>query len=129
MIERCICCKARLTAGSDQCSRCKADLKLIVGSEKAAKFWLSQAVRYWLEGNVEQSIIVLEYSLCLKETKVAVVFRHFIVQKKCQTILALLEKKQWLAAKRQLCSVQTLFGSYRQLQILNSFTDYLLVKG
>jgi hypothetical protein len=127
MMTRCPCCKARLRE-SEQCPRCKADLSLIIGSEQFARLWFSKAIHYWLENKTEQSITALECSLGQKESKIAVVFRYYIVQKKCQYILELLAQKQLLSAKNQLYSVRRLFPHSNQLQQLNVFTDYLLRK-
>ncbi len=127
MIERCPCCKARLREAK-QCPRCKADLSLVIESEQLAKRWFSKALHYWLENKIEQSITALAFSLGLKQSRVAVAFRHFILQKKCQNILELLAQKHLLSAKNELYSVRMLLPHSKQLRQLNNFTDYLIAK-
>ena len=126
-MDRCPCCNARLREAAI-CPRCKADLGAIINAGQSAQFWLSKAIYYCLESKAEQSIAALELSLCLKKIRMAEVFRDFLIQRHCRGILDLLAKKQLLSAKQQLYSVRELFTHSKQLQKLDSFTDFLLVK-
>ena len=126
-MDRCPCCNARLREAAI-CPRCKADLSAIINADKSAQFWLSKAIHCCLESKTEQSIAALDLSLCLKKTRMADVFRDFLIQQQCRGILDLLAKKQLLSAKQWLYSVRELLPHSKQLRKLDSFTDYLLVK-
>ena len=127
-MDRCPGCNARLRE-LVLCPRCKADLSAIINAEQSARFWLSKAIYYCLESKTEQGIAALNLSLGLNKTRVANVFRDFLIQQQSRDILGLLEKKQLLAAKQQLYSVRELLSHSKQLRKLDSFTDYLLVQG
>ena len=126
-MERCLCCNARLK-GAVICPRCQADLSTVISSEHVAQFWFSKTIQYWLENKMEQSLTALALSLRLKKIKLAVVFRGFLIEQLCQEILDLLAQKQLLAAKQRLYTVRGLFSHSQQLQQLNMFADYLLLK-
>ena len=125
-MERCPCCNARLREAVI-CPRCQADLAAVIGSELSAQDWLSKAIEYCLESETEQSIEALGFSLSLKKTKMAVVFREYIIQQQCRDILEFLAQKNLLAAKQRLYEVRFLSHHSKQLQQSNAFTDYLLV--
>ncbi len=124
---RCPGCNARLREVAI-CPRCKADLSAIIKAEQSAQFWLSKAIYYCLESNTEQSIAALNLSLCLNKTRMADVFRGFLIQQQCKRILDLLSKKQLLSAKQQLYRVRELLPHSKQLRKLDGFTDYLLLE-
>ena len=58
----------------------------------------------------------------------AVVFREFLIEKQCRDILDLLAQKQLILAKQRLYTVRKLLPYSKQLQQLNSFSDYLLAQ-
>ena len=124
-MERCPCCNARLRERKI-CSRCKADLSVLISGEQAAEIWLAKAIQYCLADNIEQSIAAIGVSLRLKKTQIAVVFREFLIQQQCRDILDLLAQKQLILAKQRLYTVRKLLPFSKQLQQLNSFSDYLL---
>jgi hypothetical protein len=126
-MERCPCCNARLREAV-QCARCKADLKAVINSEKAAQYWFSKAIQTWRDSNIEQSIDALDLSLRLKKSKLALVFRDFLIREQCQNILELLAQKQVLSAKHQLYEMRGLLSYSEQLQQLQKFTEYLLLE-
>ena len=126
-MERCPCCNARLRERT-VCSRCKADLSVLISSEQAAHNWLAKAIHSCLAGNIEQSIHATAASLALKKIELALVFREFLIQQQCRDILDLLAQKQLLKAKQRLYSVRMLLPYSQQLQQLYSFSDYLLAQ-
>lgn len=125
-MQRCPCCNARLREQS-QCSRCKADLSVLIRTEQAAQFWLANAIHRFLSGHLELSIAAIAVSINLKKSAIAVVFRQFIIQQQSQEILELLAQKKLLNAKRRLYQVRHLFAHSLQLQQISDFSDYLLV--
>lgn len=125
-MERCPCCNARMRE-TVICPRCRADLSAAIGAELSAQVWLSKAIKYCLEAKTDKSIRALDLSLHLKKTKLAVVLRDFLIKQQCNEILDLLAQKQLIPAKQRLYNVRLLFPQSKQLQQLNSFTDYLLV--
>ena len=125
-MERCPCCNARLRERKI-CSRCKSDLSTLISSEQAAQYWLAKAIQYRLVENIEQSTVAIGISLNLKKTKMAIAFREFLIQQQCRDILDLLAQKQLILAKQKLYTVRKLLPFSKQLQQLNSFSDYLLV--
>lgn len=126
-MERCPCCKARLT-GATLCPRCQADLGKILAAEDSARFWLAQAIHEWQENAIEQSLSALERSLRLKKTRLALAFRDFLIHRQCREIIDLLARKQVLPAKHRLYKARLLLPHSKLLQQLNSFADYLLAK-
>ena len=126
-MERCPCCKARLGTVT-LCPRCQADLGQVIGAEQSARFWLAKAIHYWEENEVGQSLSALEFSLRLKKTELAFIFRDYLIHRQCQDILELLAQKQLLPAKQRLHSLRPLLPHSKLLRQLYSFTDYLLVK-
>jgi len=126
-MERCICCNARL-GGVALCPRCNADLSGVINSEKAALYWLSKAIQNWQENKIEQSLDALGLSLHLKKTKLAIIFREYLIRQKSRDLLELLAQKQVLPAKQQLYKIRNLLPYSKQLQQLHTFTDYLLTK-
>jgi hypothetical protein len=125
-MQRCPCCNARLR-DITLCPRCRADLSGLIGTEKAAEFWLFKAIQYRKEGKLEKCIDALCFSLRLKKTSLAKKMRDFLIQQSCQNVLGLLEQKQIIPAKQQLYKMRRLFPYSEQLQQLNGFADYLLV--
>jgi len=123
-MERCPCCNARLRERS-VCSRCKADLKALINSEKSAENWLAKALSYYQKNNIEKSIVALEFSLDLKKTQMAEVFRDFIIYQQSQKILALLAQKQLLIAQQTIYQIRSLLIYSQSLQEINAFSDYL----
>ncbi len=126
MRERCPCCNARLKQAAT-CPRCRADLTAVIHSEKSAALWLDQAMRHLSDNEIEKSSLAINRSLRLKETKLALAFRGFLIHQQCRAILDLLSETQVLSAKGRLYHVRLLMPYSRQLQHLNAFTDYLLV--
>ena len=126
-MERCPCCNARLRERKI-CSRCKADLSVLISAEQAAEFWFAKAIQYHLADNIELSIVAIGDSLRLKKTQIALTFREFLIQQQCRDILDLLAQKQLIVAKQKLYSVRKLLPYSKQLQQLNSFNDYLLAQ-
>ena len=126
-MERCPCCNARLKERVI-CSRCRADLTELINTEKSAHIRLAKAIQYWLSGESEQSIAAITVSLNSKKTRVALVFREFMIHQQCTDILDKLAEKKLLLAKQQLYRVRLLFPHSKQLQQLNRFTDYLLAQ-
>ncbi|MDD5579921.1 MAG: hypothetical protein PHY16_11665 [Methylobacter sp.] len=126
-MERCPCCKARL-GGAILCPRCQADLSKVFGAEQSAQYWLAKAIRFWEEDETEQSLKALELSLRFKKTRLAFVFRDFLIHQQCRVILDLLTQKQWLPAKQWFYSLRLLLPHSKLLQQMHAFTDYLLVK-
>ncbi len=126
MIERCPCCHARLNK-TPSCPRCLADLSRVINAEKAAGFWLSKAVQFLSDNKLEKSSLALKKSLQFKSTDIAIIFQDFLIYQQSQLVLALLEKSQLLSAKQILYQIRPLTPQSKQLQELNSFTDYLLL--
>ena len=124
-MEQCPCCKAKLR-GNVICSRCKADLKVVIQSKKTAEQWLSQAIVYWSQGAFEYSIASLEYSLALNNTKLAEAFKDYMIYQKSNEVVDLLARRQLLPAKKVLCNIQKLFPYSHTLKEINLFTDHLL---
>jgi len=127
MIERCPCCNARLKQ-SITCSRCQADLNNLINCEKSAQYWLSLAIQSLLEHKIEQSSLAINQSLALNTTKAAMVFRHFLIYQQSHAVIDLLTQSQLLSAKKTLYNVRMLIPKSKQLQQLDNFIDYLLVK-
>lgn len=123
-MQRCPSCNARL---KDRviCARCKADLTVLIRSERSAQQWLTKAVEACVANNIEQGITALVISLSLHKTRIALVFREFIIERQCRIILDLLAQKQLLAAKSSLYKARFLLPYSKQLQHLTSFSDYL----
>jgi len=126
-MERCPCCNARLKEAVI-CPRCRADLSAVIGSEQAAEKYLAKAIQHWAEGEGEQSIQTLVFTLSLKKTQVAMVFRDFLIQQYYLEVLELLAQKYLLTANQRLYHARLLLPYSPQLQRLRMFTDYLLVK-
>ena len=126
-MERCPCCNARLT-GAQFCPRCQADLGKVLGSEQLARHWLSKALQFWLANESQMAILALTKSIYLKQTPLALVFRDFIIRQQCQSVLGLLEKKEYTEAKETLSLLRDLNPHNKFLIQLYRFTRYLLVK-
>ena len=125
-MDRCPCCNARLS-GAAQCPRCQTDLSLAIGAEQSARFWLAEAIRHWEEKEAEQSMNALTLSLHLKKTKLAIIFRDYLIDRQCQAILELLAQKQLLSAKQRLYRLRLFIPHSKLLQQIDAFTDYLWV--
>ncbi len=126
-MERCPCCNARLT-GSQFCPRCQADLGSVLGSEQLARYWLSNALQYWLACNPQMAILALAKSISLKHSPLALVFRDFMIRQQCPNVLDLLEKKEFAEAKELLTYLRALNPHNKFLRQLYDFTRYLSVK-
>ncbi len=126
-MTRCPCCHARLKEAVT-CPRCRADLTALINTKQAAHFYLAEAVQFWQDKNIHSSVQAINNSLHLQQTKMGVAFREFMIKQQCQFILELLAKKQLLAAKRALVQSRLLIAHSQQLQQLQSFNDFLLVK-
>jgi len=126
-MQRCPCCNARLRE-LEKCSRCKADLSVLVSNEQAARFWLAKAIQYYLAEKIEQSIAATDVSLSIKKTELAIALREFIIHQQCLEILDLLAQKQSGLARQRLYQVRQFFPYSQQLQTIHSFSDYLLVQ-
>ncbi len=86
-----------------------------------------RAMQEWIENKPEQSANFLERSILLKKTELALTFRQFIIEQQCLNILQQLEKKQIIAAKKQLYVIRALFPYSHLLHELNCFADFLLI--
>jgi predicted acetyltransferase len=126
-MERCPCCNARLKEALI-CPRCQANLSAVIGSEQAAEQYLAKAIQHWAQSDKEQSLRALVLSLSLKKTQIAVAFRDFLIQKYYQEVVQLLGKKQLLSANQCLYHARQILPYSPQLQQLQAFTRYLLVK-
>jgi hypothetical protein len=126
-MERCPCCNARLR-GAALCSRCQSDLGPVLAARQAAKFWLSKSLQYWQDNKPELSLAALNLSLHLHKTRLALLFRDFLIHQTSQKVLHLLVLQKLLPAKQQLFRMHKLLPYSRQLQQLHWFTEYLLVK-
>jgi hypothetical protein len=126
-MERCPCCNARLT-GASLCPRCQADLGSVLYSEKIARLWLINAVKFWDAGQSKMAILALSKSIYLKQTPLALLFRDLIIREQCQNVLELLEKKEYAIAKESLSLLRNLNPHNKFLKKLYRFTKYLLVK-
>lgn len=123
-MQRCPACNARLKERLI-CSRCRADLTALIGSEQAAQQWFAKAVEYYLSADIEQCIVAIAISLSLHKTRLAQIFRDFLIQQQCAEILNFLVQEQLSAAKISLYKLRFLFPYSRQLQHLNAFAEYL----
>ena len=126
-MDRCPCCNARLKE-VEICPRCKADLSAVINTGQSAQFWLSKAIYYCLTGETEQSISAISLSLSLEKTRMAEVFRDFLIQQLCRNVLDLMANKQLLEAKQQLYCARELLPHSKQLRKLDGFTDYFLLR-
>jgi len=123
-MERCPVCQARIR-NKETCSRCKANLKTVIQSEKNAKHWLAKAIHYLQHNETESAINALEKSLWLNKTLLGVSVRHFLIRKQTRKILILLQQKNLTAAKKQIYLIRRLFPYSLQLEQLRNFLDYL----
>jgi len=126
-MQRCPCCNARLRERV-VCARCRADLSVLANVNQAAKLCLFEAIHYYLAKNLEQSITAINHSLVLKKTETALAFREFIATQQSEEILDLLAQKKLLQARQRLYSIRMLFPFSQQLQQIDVFSDYMLVK-
>lgn len=124
-MQRCPVCHARLRERK-VCSRCKADLSVLISSERAAQYWLATAIHDYLSGKTEQSINAMSVSLRLHKINLALALRDFLIQQQCRDILDLLAQKQLLQAKKSLYRVRTLLPYSKCLQQLSAFSEYLV---
>ncbi len=126
-MERCPGCNAR-TIKKLTCPRCRTDLSGIVLSEQWAHYWLAEAIQYAEKNNTELCLSALYRSLNLKKSRLATVFRDFLIHQQCNRIVDLLAKKQFIAAKKTLVQTRMFIPVSKPLQQLNSLTDFLMVK-
>jgi len=127
MIKRCPCCHAQLKQAC-VCRRCQADLQYVFRAEESSQYYMSQAVQYLLDNEIEKSCISINHSLYLKRTEVAVMFRDFLIHQQSQLVLDLLVQSELLLAKKTLYCVRQLLPYSRLLQQLDCFSNYLLLK-
>jgi len=127
MIERCPCCNAQLKQATT-CPRCRADLNDIILVEQAAQYYLSDAITAMLNNDVEKTSLAINQSLKLKKTEMGLVVREFFIQQQNKLILDLLTQTQLLEAKRRLYDLRSIISYSKELQQLNLFTDYLLLR-
>jgi hypothetical protein len=125
-MERCPFCQARLN--ENQCGRCQAELSRVLLVEQAALFWLSISIHEWAANRKESGLKALARSLGLKKNKLAIVFREFLIERECRSIIDLMAGKQILAAKQHIYELRLLLPHSQLLQELNLFTDYFLLK-
>lgn len=123
-MERCPCCAARLGEAA-LCPRCHSDLNNAAEAEQAARYWLARAIQYCNKDEIEQGLSALDRSLRLKKTKLALVFRDFLIEQQSRMILKLLAAKQLLQATQRFYQLRLLLPYSTELQQLRSFTDYL----
>jgi len=126
-MQRCPCCNARLR-GAAVCPRCQADLRAGIAAEQAADYWLGRAIHNCQSGSQEEALHALQRSLWQKKTPLALHFRNFLIAQCRNELLVLLAQKELFLAKRLLYRRRSLLPLSRQLQQLQAFTDYLLVK-
>jgi hypothetical protein len=124
-MERCPCCNARLT-GVQRCPRCQADLGSVLDSEQLANYWLGNSIHFWLAGEPQRAILAITQSINVKQTPLALVFRDFTVRQQCQTVLGLLEKRDYTEAKESLSLLSDLNPHNKLLKQLYGFSRYLL---
>jgi len=127
MIERCPCCNAQLKQ-TVCCPRCRADLNTIGLTGHAAQYCLSDAINAMLNNDIEKASIAINQSLKLKSTEMGLVLREFFIQQQSKIVLELLVQAQLLDAKRRLYDLRFITSYSKQLQQLNLFTDYLLLR-
>lgn len=126
-MERCPCCMARLTGGTE-CPRCQADLAHVLASIQMAQKWLISAIQFWHARELKLAILALSKSLYLKQTPLALVFRDFIIQEQCQFILGLLQQKEYQLARESLLLLTDLNPHHKLVKMLCRFSKYLTVK-
>lgn len=126
-MKRCPCCTARLGEAT-LCPRCHAELGNTMNAEQAARHWFTKAIKCYTDNEIEQGLSALERSLHLKKTKLALIFRDFLIEQQCRIILELLAARQLLPASQRFYQLRLLMPHSQQMQQLRSFTDYLLVK-
>ncbi len=126
-MQRCPCCNARLR-GAAVCPRCQADLRAGIAAGQAARWWLGRAIDYWQAGSQGEGLHSLQRSLWLKQTPLALHFRNFLIVQCCSELIELLAQKELFLAKRLLYRCRSLLPLSGQLQQLQAFTDFLLVK-
>jgi len=108
MIKRCPCCHAQLKQAC-VCRRCQADLQYVFRAEESSQYYMSQAVQYLLDNEIEKSCISINHSLYLKRTEVAVMFRDFLIHQQSQLVLDLLVQVRVTFGKKNtvLCATTT----------------------
>jgi hypothetical protein len=127
MIERCPCCHAQLKL-APVCRRCQTDLKHLFHCEKSSQYYMSQAVQYLLDNEIEKSCMAINHSLYLKRTEVGLMFRDFLIHQQSQLVLDLLAQSELLLAKNTLYCVRQLIPYSQTLQQLDCFSNYLLLE-
>ncbi len=126
-MERCPCCRARLT-GTAVCPRCQADLGGVISSEQAAQHWLVHALRFWFEREPKMATLALSKALELKRTPIAAVFGDFIIREQVKEVMALLAQKELHEAKHRLSLLRELQPDNEMLRQLQGFTGFLLAE-
>jgi hypothetical protein len=80
----------------------------------------SRAVEYYLSADIEQCIVAIAISLSLHKTRLAQIFRDFLIQQQCAEILNFLVQEQLSAAKNSLYKLRFLFPHSFATTIVNS---------
>ena len=75
-MERCTICKGRLQA--NVCSRCGADLTILLTIEQQTNNQLNNAIIQLSKGNLQQAKLAIKNSLQLKREPLAVALYDFI---------------------------------------------------
>ncbi|MEI6269436.1 MAG: hypothetical protein WCP01_11195 [Methylococcaceae bacterium] len=58
-----------------------------------ARYWVNNALQFWVMGESQMAILALTKSVNLEKMPTALVFRDFIIRRRCQNVLRLLTKK------------------------------------
>ena len=127
-MQRCPCCKARLSSGDTRCPRCAADLSQVVLCGQLARQWLSASVQFLSDREPEFAIHALKRSLAYQYTPTALIFRDFLLQKQYQDVFDLLAQEKWQPARQRLsllCGLQSDDQGFRKLQ---GFIDFVALK-
>ena len=124
-MDRCPCCNARLTEAVF-CPRCQADLSSVLGSEHMARYWLNNALQFWVMGESQMANLALTKSVNLKKMPTALVFRDFIIRRQCQNVLRLLTNEDYAKAIEALSPLRNLHPDHQFISQLHGFTQYLL---
>ncbi len=122
-MERCPCCNARLR-DPKQCQRCHSDFSIAVRAAETAAYFLTEGIKSWQAGFIDQSLLCLHQALRFKHHPVGDKLFNRLLQDYCQQILVLLEQNQLLNAKQALYKVRPLLSEYHLLNTLNEWVDF-----
>jgi hypothetical protein len=123
-MERCPCCNARLS-GASVCPRCQSDLSAVAHSAALGRFWLDNAVRFWLCAEPRMASLALAKSLQFKQTDVALAFRAFIVDRQCRAVFELLRRDKFSAAAELLTDLRNLHPHNTFIAFMLEFVRHL----